>query len=113
MSAIKNYMETISEAEGYGGELSEEFLAKWEAGEYKDTILVIDRTHGTQVRTHASSANYWPEMEFAGDAINDGPEAAEARMRAGEVIVSDNYVRMMIACALDYALVKTGQRAYL
>jgi hypothetical protein len=112
MSKIKEYMETISEEEGYGGELTEEFLARWEAGEFKDTLMVIDKETGMSVRTHASSSQYWPELEFAGDAINDGPEAAEARMRAGEVIVSDGYVRMMVASMLDYSLLKTGQRAY-
>lgn len=111
MSKIKEYMETISEEEGYGGELTEEFLARWEAGEFKDTLLVIDRETGMQVRTHASTSQYWPELEFAGDAINDGPDAAEVRMRAGEVIISDNYVRMMIASALP-ANLETGQRAY-
>lgn len=111
MSMMKRYMETVSEAEGYGGELTEEFLGKWEAGEYKDTILAIDRTYGMQVWTHQSSSRYLEELCFAGDAINDGPEAAEARMRAGEVIVSDGYVRMMIASELPASL-KTSQWAY-
>lgn len=67
MSATKRYLETVSEREGYGGELTEEFLDRVQAGEFPDTLLVIDRADGS-----------------------------ERRLRAGDAITTYGFVRLMV-----------------
>lgn len=99
MSATKRYWETVSEREGYGGELSEEFLDRVQAGEFRDTLLVIDRHTGQTERFHQTDPEFRRVLELFDDGL---PDAAndEVRLRAGEVLVTCGNVRLMVCGGL-------------
>ena len=94
MSATKRYLEELSERHGHGGELSDEFLRRLEAGEFRDTLLIIDRATG-HVDTWIET-----EAEFA-VLMRTWEKGDEKKLRAGAVLITEGFVRMMVSSMLD------------
>lgn len=100
MSATKRYWETVSEREGYGGELTEEFLGRVQAGEFRDTLLVIAKDDGTQHRFHETEPEFRDAITRAALANGTSPDDAERRLRAGEYLREGFYLRRMVCGGL-------------
>lgn len=96
MSATKRYLETVSEREGYGGELTEEFLDRVQAGEFPDTLLVIDRADGSERRFHETDPDFVTEIFLAANGSGRTLAEAERRLRAGDAITTYGFVRLMV-----------------
>ena len=97
MSKVKSYYESLSERTGYGGEISEQFMEAVGSGQIRNCIQIVFCESGDYRFVSQSDAKgFREELAWTADAWNCEPREAEKRLRAGEVCVTDGYVRMMI-----------------
>lgn len=97
MSKTKSYYESLSERAGYGGEISEQFLNAIESGQIRNCIQIVFRESGDcRFVSQSDAKGFREEIAWAADSWQCEPREAEKRLRAGEVCVTDGYVRMMI-----------------
>ena len=96
MSKVKDYLYDVSVRHGYGGELTEEFLARLERGELRDTLLVIDRQTGRVDRYSQGADEFDEVVSLFADYDPEQATMDSMRLRAGEVLVTDDNVRLMV-----------------